>query len=197
VLTHTPKEARANKVSALIFVGDAMEEKVDELRRLAGELGILGAPVFVFTRTATKSPAVPSARSPSSAAAPTARGREGARMNDKIKPHHLGRKAILCVRQSSAHPDMGRGSALLPEWAPAPRRGPHSPLPTSTPRSLRIAWRRDDWIGVQFSTLSRDLSIWSCKRPNFTIGQRDRYVEEGVRARQEGSVEHPTKLHWR
>jgi hypothetical protein len=48
VLTHTLKEARANKVSALIFVGDAMEEKVDELSRLAGELGILGAPVFVF-----------------------------------------------------------------------------------------------------------------------------------------------------
>jgi hypothetical protein len=48
VLTHTLKEARANKVSALIFVGDAMEEKVDELSRLAGELDILGAPVFVF-----------------------------------------------------------------------------------------------------------------------------------------------------
>jgi hypothetical protein len=48
MLTHTLKEARANKVSALIFVGDAMEEKVDELSRLAGELGILGAPVFVF-----------------------------------------------------------------------------------------------------------------------------------------------------
>jgi len=42
VLTHTLKEARANKVSALIFVGDAMEEKVDELSRLAGELGYLG-----------------------------------------------------------------------------------------------------------------------------------------------------------
>src|SRR5712692_7379934 len=48
VLTHTLKEARANKVNALIFGGDAMEEKVDELSRLAGELGILGAPVFVF-----------------------------------------------------------------------------------------------------------------------------------------------------
>ena len=67
----------------------------------------------------------------------------------------------------------------------------HAPIP------LRIAWRRDDWIGVQFSTLSRGLSIWSCERPNFTIGRCDRYVEEGVRARQEGSVEHATKLHWR
>ncbi|MFI5016300.1 MAG: VWA domain-containing protein, partial [Hyphomicrobiales bacterium] len=48
VLTHARKEARANKVNALVFVGDAMEEKVDELCRLAGELGLLGAPVFVF-----------------------------------------------------------------------------------------------------------------------------------------------------
>ncbi|SEC50400.1 hypothetical protein SAMN05444161_1260 [Rhizobiales bacterium GAS191] len=48
VLTHARKEARANKVNALVFVGDAMEEKVDELSRLAGELGLLGAPVFVF-----------------------------------------------------------------------------------------------------------------------------------------------------
>jgi hypothetical protein len=29
--------------------------------------------------------------------------REGAVMSDKIKPHHLARKAILYVRQSSAH----------------------------------------------------------------------------------------------
>ena len=48
MLTHTLKEARANKVSALIFVGDAMDEKVGELSRLSGELDILGAPVFVF-----------------------------------------------------------------------------------------------------------------------------------------------------
>ena len=31
------------------------------------------------------------------------RRQEGATMSDKIKPHHLGRKAILYVRQSSAH----------------------------------------------------------------------------------------------
>src|SRR5262249_42488438 len=31
------------------------------------------------------------------------RQQEGATMSDKIKPHHLGRKAILYVRQSSAH----------------------------------------------------------------------------------------------
>jgi hypothetical protein len=48
VLAHALKEARAQRVNALVFVGDAMEEKLDGLSRLAGELGLLGVPVFVF-----------------------------------------------------------------------------------------------------------------------------------------------------
>lgn len=48
ILSHALKEGRAEKVNALIFVGDAMEEKLDELSRLAGELGLLGTPVFIF-----------------------------------------------------------------------------------------------------------------------------------------------------
>jgi len=48
VLGHALKEARAEKVHALVFVGDAMEERVDELSRMAGELGLLGVPVFLF-----------------------------------------------------------------------------------------------------------------------------------------------------
>src|SRR5260221_3618704 len=48
VLGHAAKEARAGKVNALVFVGDAMEEKADELCRLAGELGLLGGPLFIF-----------------------------------------------------------------------------------------------------------------------------------------------------
>ena len=48
VLSHALKEAGGQKVNALVFVGDAMEEKVDALSRLAGELGLLGVPVFVF-----------------------------------------------------------------------------------------------------------------------------------------------------
>jgi hypothetical protein len=48
VLSHALKAARAEKVGALIFVGDAVEEKVDELSRLSGELGLLGTPVFIF-----------------------------------------------------------------------------------------------------------------------------------------------------
>src|SRR5258707_15159828 len=48
VLTHAIRETRARKVNALVFVGDAMEEKVDRLCRLAGELGLLGVPIFLF-----------------------------------------------------------------------------------------------------------------------------------------------------
>src|SRR6266481_6185285 len=48
VLNHAIRETRARKVNALVFVGDAMEEKVDRLCRLAGELGLLGVPVFIF-----------------------------------------------------------------------------------------------------------------------------------------------------
>ena len=48
VLAHALKEARAERVNALVLIGDAMEEKVDELCRLAGELGLLSMPIFVF-----------------------------------------------------------------------------------------------------------------------------------------------------
>ncbi|HLJ63163.1 MAG TPA: VWA domain-containing protein [Stellaceae bacterium] len=45
VLRHAKAEG---KVNALVFVGDAMEEKIDTLSALAGELGLLGVPVFLF-----------------------------------------------------------------------------------------------------------------------------------------------------
>ena len=48
VFDHAIRESQAHKIGALIFVGDAMEEKVDDLCRLAGELGKLGVPVFMF-----------------------------------------------------------------------------------------------------------------------------------------------------
>ncbi len=48
VLAHALKEARLQKVNALVFVGDAMEEKIDPLAQQAGELGLLGVPVFIF-----------------------------------------------------------------------------------------------------------------------------------------------------
>ncbi len=52
VLSHARKEATraksGQKVSAMVFVGDAMEEPVDELCHRAGELGLHGVPVFMF-----------------------------------------------------------------------------------------------------------------------------------------------------
>jgi hypothetical protein len=48
VLSETRREAVADGVRALVFVGDAMEENVDELCAKAGELGLLKVPVFMF-----------------------------------------------------------------------------------------------------------------------------------------------------
>jgi hypothetical protein len=48
VLSHAAKETRKEKVSAVVFVGDAMEEMVDTLCDRAGQLGVLGVPVFIF-----------------------------------------------------------------------------------------------------------------------------------------------------
>jgi len=48
VLKRAAVETRQKKVSALVFVGDAMEEDVDHLGHLAGELGLLGVPCFMF-----------------------------------------------------------------------------------------------------------------------------------------------------
>jgi len=48
VLRHTLKETAKKKVDALVFVGDVIEEDIDELGHLAGQLGLVGTPVFVF-----------------------------------------------------------------------------------------------------------------------------------------------------
>jgi hypothetical protein len=48
VLGEARREAVASGVRALVFVGDAMEESVDELCAKAGELGLLKVPVFMF-----------------------------------------------------------------------------------------------------------------------------------------------------
>jgi hypothetical protein len=48
VLTEARREAVASGVRAVVFVGDAMEERVDELCAKAGELGMLKVPVFLF-----------------------------------------------------------------------------------------------------------------------------------------------------
>lgn len=48
VLQHVAGETRRTRVHAAVFVGDAFEEKADEVCHRAGELGVLGVPVFVF-----------------------------------------------------------------------------------------------------------------------------------------------------
>jgi hypothetical protein len=48
ILAHARRENEAKKVQALVFVGDAMEEPIDDLCAVAGQLGLLGVPTFVF-----------------------------------------------------------------------------------------------------------------------------------------------------
>ena len=48
VLAHARRESESSKVNALVYVGDCMEEDVDWLAGLAGELGLIKVPVFIF-----------------------------------------------------------------------------------------------------------------------------------------------------
>jgi hypothetical protein len=48
VLNQAIKQTKQKKVQALVFVGDCMEEDVDQLCQVAGELGMLGVPAFMF-----------------------------------------------------------------------------------------------------------------------------------------------------
>jgi hypothetical protein len=48
LLRHAIEQHRREKIQALVFVGDCMEEDADRLCHLAGQLGLLGLPVFMF-----------------------------------------------------------------------------------------------------------------------------------------------------
>lgn len=48
VLKHARNEAAKTGIRAVVYVGDCFEEDVDAVGQVAGELGILGVPVFVF-----------------------------------------------------------------------------------------------------------------------------------------------------
>jgi hypothetical protein len=48
VLRHAIAEAATSRISALVYVGDAMEESASTLAELSGKLGVLGVPAFVF-----------------------------------------------------------------------------------------------------------------------------------------------------
>ncbi len=48
VLKHIKREASRSDVSAVVYVGDCMEENIDRLCQTAGEISLLGVPLFMF-----------------------------------------------------------------------------------------------------------------------------------------------------
>ena len=48
VLKHTLAEGRERRINALVYVGDCLEESPDDVAMRAGELGLLGVPIFAF-----------------------------------------------------------------------------------------------------------------------------------------------------
>jgi len=48
ILSHARTESGKQRINAVVYVGDAVEEDVDRLSQKAGELGLLGCPMFVF-----------------------------------------------------------------------------------------------------------------------------------------------------
>ena len=48
VLQHARQEHSKNRLKAIVFVGDAIEENPDDLCHIAGQLGVLGLPLFMF-----------------------------------------------------------------------------------------------------------------------------------------------------
>ena len=48
VLNHAIAQTKRQRINALVLVGDVVEESADGLCHLAGELGLLGVPMFVF-----------------------------------------------------------------------------------------------------------------------------------------------------
>lgn len=48
VLKHAIQENERQKIKCVVYIGDAMEESLDSLAHLAGKLGLLNIPVFMF-----------------------------------------------------------------------------------------------------------------------------------------------------
>ena len=48
VLKHALRQHGDRKIAGLVLIGDAMEERIDDLCALAGELGLRGVPIFAF-----------------------------------------------------------------------------------------------------------------------------------------------------
>lgn len=48
VLLHATHETQRSAIKAVVFIGDALEEDPDRLCHLAGQLGLLNTPLFIF-----------------------------------------------------------------------------------------------------------------------------------------------------
>lgn len=48
LLRYAARETKQKRINALVFIGDALEEEVDAVCAVAGELGMLGVPCFMF-----------------------------------------------------------------------------------------------------------------------------------------------------
>ncbi len=48
IFSHALKEHAKARVSAVVFIGDAMEEEIDAIAVLAGQMGLKGIPAFLF-----------------------------------------------------------------------------------------------------------------------------------------------------
>ncbi|MBQ14399.1 MAG: hypothetical protein CMQ17_08365, partial [Gammaproteobacteria bacterium] len=48
LLRHVINENDQNKIKCVVYIGDAMEENIDVLAQLAGKLGLLSIPLFMF-----------------------------------------------------------------------------------------------------------------------------------------------------
>ena len=82
------REQKHGKVQALVFVGDAMEESIDDLCAAAGELGLLGVPAFMFQEGGDAVAERPSAKSRGSSRGAYCRFDPARRMNS---PNCCGR----------------------------------------------------------------------------------------------------------
>jgi hypothetical protein len=48
VISHIRQEAAKAKINAVVYVGDAFEENIDQICQAAGEVSLLGVPMFMF-----------------------------------------------------------------------------------------------------------------------------------------------------
>jgi hypothetical protein len=48
LLRHVVRENEQKKIKCVVYIGDAMEENIDILAQLAGKLGLLSIPIFMF-----------------------------------------------------------------------------------------------------------------------------------------------------